>query len=150
MEDSIKSKLSGLLDRADRDEENREKLALQKRKASERFRLDFERAVNGTIIPAADELKLALEPNGWHLHVRGDAHSAQIEIEKNNLRGANGGLPRIEFNADDETATVFIYRTTTSAAGATMRGLTTAQLTPKMVQEHIVDLLEKLVAEISQ
>ncbi len=124
--------------------------ALQREKTARvQFETSFRAAVDNVILPAAAQVKDLVAPTNWIcLASKSDnGLSAKIDMYQGNMKATTGERPHVKILAALKANDVQISTASQSSGGSKQSTMKVEELTERIVQEHLLALLEKLVAE---
>ncbi len=124
--------------------------ALQREKTARvQFETSFRAAVDNVILPAATQVKDLVAPTNWIcLASKSDnGLSAKIDIYQGNMKATTGERPHVKILAALKANDVQISTASQSSGGSKQSTMKVEELTERIVQEHLLALVEKLVAE---
>ncbi len=127
----------------------RDAALLREKTAREQFEASFRAAVDKVILPAATQVKELVAPTNWIcLATKSDnGLSAKIEIYQGNMKATTGERPHVKILAALKANDVQISMASQSSGGSKQSTIKVEELTERIVQEHLLALVEKLVAE---
>ena len=122
---------------------------LREKTAREQFETSFRAAVDNIILPAAAEVRELVAPDKWIcLATKSDnGLLAKVEIYQDNMKAATGERPNIKILAAAKANDVQISMVSQSSVGSKQSTIKVEEITERSVQEHLLALMEKLVAE---
>jgi hypothetical protein len=105
--------------------------------------------VDNVILPAATQVKELVAPTNWIcLATKSDnGLSAKIEIYQGNMKATTGERPHIKILAALKANDVQLSMASQSSGGSKKSTMKVEELTERIVQENLLALVEKLVAE---
>jgi hypothetical protein len=107
--------------------------------------------VDTIILPAAAQVKTLVAPTNWIcLATKSDnGLSAKVEIYQGNMKATTGERPHIKILAALKANDVQIFIASQSSGSSKQSTMKVEEITERTVQEHLLALVEKLVAERS-
>jgi hypothetical protein len=149
MDEQLKSRFEQVLQHCADVLKERDDALLREKKAREQFEASFRAAVDKIILPAATEVKALVAPTNWIcVATKSDnGLSAKIEIYQGNMKATTGERPHIKVLAALKANDVQISMASQSSGGSKQSTMKVEELTERIVQEHLLALVEKLVAE---
>jgi hypothetical protein len=106
--------------------------------------------VDNVILPAAAQVvKQLVAPTNWICLVTKSDNglSAKVEVYQGNMKATTGERPHIKILAALKTNDVQISMAIQSSGGSKQSTMKVEEITEQAVQEHLLALVERLVAE---
>ena len=149
MDEQLKSRFEQVLQHYADVIKERDDTLLQEKKAREQFEASFRAAVDNIILPVAAQVKTLVAPTNWIcLATKSDnCLSAKVEIYHGNMKATTGERPHIKILAVLKANDVQISVVTQSSGGSKQFTMKVEEITERIVQEYLLALVEKLVAE---
>ena len=149
MDGQLKSRFEQVLQHCADVLKERDDALLREKKAREEFEASFRVAMDKIILPAAAEVKALVVSTNWTcLATKSDnGLSAKVEIYQGNMKATTGERPHIKILAAAKTNDVQIYIASQSSGGSKQSTLKVEEITEQTVQDYLLALIEKLVAE---
>ncbi len=149
MDKQLKSRFEHVLQNYAQLIKERDAALLREKTAREQFEGSFRAAVDSVILPAAAQVKELVAPTNWIcLATKSDnGLSAKVEIYQGNMKAATGERPHIKILAASKSNDVQIYTASQSSGGSKQSTAKVEDITEQTVQEYLLALIEKLVAE---
>jgi len=149
MDEQLKSRFEHVLQQYADVIKKRDAAVLREKTDREQFEASFRAAVDSIILPAADQVKELVKRTNWAcLATKSDnGLSAKVEIYQGNMKAATGERPHIKVLAASKANEVQIYLASQSSGGSKQSIVKVEEITERMVQEYLLGLIEKLVAE---
>jgi hypothetical protein len=149
MEKQLKSRFEQVLQQHADVINERDAALLREKTAREQFETSFRAAVDNVILPAATQVKELVAPTNWIcLATKSDnGLSAKIEIYQGNMKATTGERPHIKIMAALKANDVQLSMASQSSGGSKKSTMKVEELTERIVQENLLALVEKLVAE---
>jgi endo-alpha-1,4-polygalactosaminidase (GH114 family) len=149
MDEQLKSRFEHVLQQYAEVIKERDAALLREKTAREQFEVSFRSAVDNVILPAAAQVKELVARTHWVcLATKTDnGLSAKVEIYQGNMKAATGERPHIKLLAASKANDVQIYVTSQSSAGSKQTTMKVEEITEPVVQQYLLALIEKLVAE---
>jgi len=149
MDDQLKSRFEQVLQHYADVLGERDDALLREKKAREHFEASFRAAVDNVILPAAAQVKELVAPTNWIcVATKSDnSLSAKVELYQGNMKAMTGERPHIKILAALKANNVQISMASQSSTGSKQSDMKVEELTERIVQEHLLALVEKLVAE---
>ena len=149
MDKQLKSRFEHVLQHYAGVIKERDAALLREKTAQEQFEASFRAAVDSVILPASAQVKELVAPTNWVcLATKSDnGLSAKVEIYQGNMKAATGERPHIKLLAASKTNDVQISVASQSTGGSKQSTVKVEEINEQMVQEYLLALLERLVAE---
>jgi hypothetical protein len=149
MDEQLKSRFEHVLQQYAVVIKVRDAALLREKMDREQFEASFRAAVDNVILPAANDVKELVTPTNWiRLTTKSDnGLSAKVEIYQGNMKAATGERPHVKILAAAKANDVQIYIASQRTGGSKQSTAKVEDITERMVQEHLLTLLETLVAE---
>jgi hypothetical protein len=149
MDEQLKSRFEHVLQQYAVVIKVRDAALLREKMDREQFEASFRAAVDNVILPAANHVKELVTPTNWIcLTTKSDnGLSAKVEIYQGNMKAATGERPHVKILAAAKANDVQIYIASQRTGGSKQSTAKVEDITERMVQEHLLTLLETLVAE---
>ncbi len=149
MDKQLKSRFEQVLQQYADVIRERDAALLREKTAREQFETSFRAAVDNVILPATAQVKELVAPTNWIcLATKSDnGLSAKVEIYQGNMKATTGERPHIKILAALKANNVQISMASQSSGGSKQSTMTVEEITELIVQEHLLALIEKLVAE---
>jgi len=149
MDEQLKSRFEHVLQQYADVIKERDAALLREKTAREQFEASFRAAVDTVIIPAAAQVKELVARTHWVcLATKSDnGLSAKVEIYQGNMKATTGERPHIKLLAASKANDVQIYVASQSSGGSAQSTVKVEEITEQTVQEYLLALIEKLVAE---
>ena len=149
MDAQLKSRFEHVLQQYAKVIKERDAALLREKTAREQFEASFRAAVDNVIVPAATQVKELAAPTNWICLVTKSDNglSAKVEIYQGNMKATTGERPHIKILAASKTNDVQISIATQSSGGSKQSTVKVEEVTERIVQEYLLALIEKLVAE---
>ena len=149
MDEPLKSRFEHVLRQYADVIKERDAALLREKTAREQFEASFRAAVDTVIIPAAAQVKELVARTHWVcLATKSDnGLSAKVEIYQDNMKATTGERPHIKLLAASKANDVQIYVASQSSGGSKQSTVKVEEISEQMVQEYLLALIEKLVAE---
>ena len=127
----------------------RDDALIREKTARDQFEASFRTAVDKVILPAAAQVMELVEARNWICRATkaDNGLSAKIEIYQGNMKAATGERPHIKLLATAKVSDVQIYLASQSSGGSKQCTMKVEEVSQRIVQEYLLELLEKLVAE---
>jgi hypothetical protein len=105
--------------------------------------------VDNVILPAATQVKELVTPTNWMcVATKSDnGLSTKVEIYQGNMKAPAGERPHVKIMAASKGNDVQVYVTSQSSGGSKQSVVKVEEITERVVQEYLLALVEKLVAE---
>ncbi len=105
--------------------------------------------MDNVILPAAAQVKALVAPTNWTCQAMksDNALSAKIEVYQGNMKATTGERPHFKIMAALKANDVQISLVTQSSGGSKQFTMKVEEITERIVQEYLLALVEKLVAE---
>ena len=122
---------------------------LREKTAREQFETSFRAAVDNVILFAANQVKELVAMTNWIcLAAKSDnGLSAKVEIYQGNMKATTGERPHIKILAALKANEVQIYTASQSSGGSKQSNMKVEEISERIVQEHLLTLVEKLAGE---
>ena len=148
MDEPLESRFEKVLEHHARIIKERDDALIREKTARDQFEASFRTAVDKVILPAAAQVKELVEAKNWICRaIKADnGLSAKIEIYQGNMKAATGERPHIKLLAT-KVSDVQIYLASQSSGGSKQCTMKVEEVSQRIVQEYLLELLEKLVAE---
>ncbi len=149
MDEQLKSRFDHVLQQYADVIKERDAALLREKTAREQFEASFRTAVDNVILPAATKVKELVTPTNWVcLATKSDnGLSAKVEIYQGNMKATTGERPHVKILAASKTNDVQVYVASQSSAGSKQSTVKVEVISERSVQEYLLALLERLVAE---
>jgi hypothetical protein len=149
MDEQLKSRFEQVLQRYADIIRERDAALLREKTAREQFETSFRATVDNVILPAAAQVKELVAPEKWIcLATKSDnGLLAKVEIYQDNMKAATGERPHIKILAAAKANDVQISMVSQSSVGSKQSTIKAEEITERTIQEHLLALMEKLVAE---
>jgi len=149
MDEQLKSRFEHVLQHYADVIKERDAALLREKTDREQFEASFRAAVDNVILPAANQVKELVTPTNWVcLATKSDnGLSAKVEIYQGNMKATTGERPHVKILAAAKANDVQISVASQRSAGSKQSTAKVEDITERMVQEHLLALLETLVAE---
>jgi hypothetical protein len=149
MDEQIKSRFEQVLRHYADIISERDAALLREKTAREQFEITFRAAVDNVILPAANQVKELVAPTNWIcLATKSDnGLSAKVEIYQGNMKAMTGERPHIKLLATLKANNVQIYTASQTSGGSKQSTIKVEEITERIVQEHLLALVEKLAGE---
>jgi len=149
MDEQLKSRFEHVLQQYADVIKERDAALLRAKTAREQFEASFRAAVDNVILPAATQVKELVTPTHWVcLATKSDnGLSAKVEIYQGNMKATTGERPHVKLMAASKANDVQIYVASQSSGGSKQTTMKVEGITEQTVQEYLLALIEKLVAE---
>jgi len=149
MDEQLKSRFQQVLQRYADIIRERDAVLLREKTAREQFETSFRATVDNVILPAAAQVKELVAPEKWIcLATKSDnGLLAKVEIYQDNMKAATGERPHIKILAAAKANDVQISMVSQSSVGSKQSTIKAEEITERTIQEHLLALMEKLVAE---
>ncbi len=149
MDKQLKSRFEQVLQQYADVIRERDAALLREKTAREQFETSFRAAVDNVILPATAQVKELVAPTNWIcLATKSDnGLSAKVEIYQGNMKATTGERPHIKILAALKANNVQISMASQSTGGSKQSTMNVEEITELIVQEHLLALIERLVAE---
>jgi len=149
MDEQLKSRFRHVLQNYAEVIKGRDAALLREKTARDRFEGSFRAAVDGIILPAAAQVRELVAPTNWVCVASKSDNglSAKVEIYQGNMKAATGERPHIKISAAAKANEVQINVATQSTGGSKQSTVKVEEITEQIVQEYLLALIEKLIAE---
>ena len=149
MDEQLKSRFEKVLEHYAGIIKRRDDALIREKTARDQFEASFRAAVDKVILPAAAQVKDLVEAKNWTCHATkaDNGLSARIEIYNGNMKAATGERAHVKFLAAAKASDVQIYLASQSSGGPKQSTVKVEEISQRIVQEYLLELLEKLVAE---
>jgi hypothetical protein len=149
MDEQIKSRFEQVLRHYADVISERDAAQLREKTAREQFETSFRAAVDNVILPAANQVKELVAPTNWIcLATKSDnGLSAKVEIYQGHMKATTGERPHIKILAALKANDVQIYTASQTSGGSKQSAMKVEEITERIVQEHLLTLVEKLAGE---
>ena len=149
MDEQLKSRFQHVLQQYADVIKERDAVLLREKMDREQFEASFRAAVDSIILPAAAQVKELVTPTNWVcLATKSDnGLAAKVEIYQGNMKATTGERPHFKILAATKANDVQISVASQSSGGSKQSKAKVEDITERMVQEHLLVLLETLVAE---
>jgi hypothetical protein len=127
----------------------RDDALLREKKAREQFEASFRAAVDNIILPAATQVKELVAPTNWIcVATKSDnGLSTKVEVYQGNMKAPTGERPHLKIMTASKVNDVQIFMADQSSGGSKQSTMKVEEITERTVQEYLLALVEKLVAE---
>jgi len=149
MDEKLKSRFEHVLQQYADVIKERDAALLREKTDREQFEASFRSAVDNVILPAANQVKELVAPTNWVcLATKSDnGLLAKVEIYQGNMKATTGERPHVKILAAAKANDVQISVASQRSAGSKQSTAKVENVTERMVQEHLLALLQTLVAE---
>jgi hypothetical protein len=149
MDEPLKSRFEKVLEHYAGIIKERDDALIREKTARDQFEASFRTAVDKVILPAAAQVKELVEAKNWVCRATkaDNGLSAKIEIYQGNMKAATGERPHIKLLATAKVNDVQIYLASRSSGDSKQCTMKVEEVSQRIVQEYLLELLEKLVAE---
>jgi hypothetical protein len=149
MDKQVRSRFEQALQRYADVIKERDAALLREKTARQQFEASFRAAVDNVILPAAVQVKELVAPEKWIcLATKSDnGLLAKVEIYQEDMKATTGERPHIKILAALKTNSVQISMVSRSSGGSNQSTMRVDEITELIVPEHLLVLMEKLVAE---
>jgi hypothetical protein len=149
MDEQLKSRFEKILGHYAGIIKERDDALIREKTARDQFEASFRTAVEKVILPAAAQVKELVEAKNWTCRATkaDNGLSAKIEIYQGNMKATTGERPHVKLSAAPKVSEVQIYLGSQSSGGSKQSTMKVEEKSQGMVQEYLLELIEKLVAE---
>ena len=149
MDAQLKSRFEHVLQQYAKVIKERDAALLREKTAREQFEASFRAAVDNVIVPAATQVKELAAPTNWICLVTKSDNglSARVEIYQGNMKATTGERPHIKILAASKGNDVQFHVASQSSGGSKQSTVKVEEVTERIVQEYLLALVEKLIAE---
>jgi len=149
MDEQLKSRFEQALQQYADVTKERDAVLLREKTAREQFETSFRAAADNVILPAAVQVKELVAPEKWICLATKSDNGLLVKVEfyQDNMKATTGERPHIKIVAALKANNVQISMISQSTGGSKQSTTKVEEITELIVQEHLLALMEKLVAE---